>query len=171
MSHVFVIDQEKRPLAPIHPGRARKLLSSGQAAVYRRFPFVLILQRQVCASEERPNPLRLKIDPGSKTTGLAVLNETTGQIVWAAELTHRGEQIHHALQQRAGVRRGRRARHTRYRQARWRNRRRAPGWLAPSLRSRVQHVETWVRRLREAFEAVAVVRDEGPQSRRGGGGG
>ena len=105
MSYVFVIDQEKRPLDPVHPGRARKLLSSGKAAVYRRFPFVLILKHPV--SEAHPQPLRLKIDPGSKTTGLAVLNDTSGQVLWAAELVHRGEEVHQALQKRAGVRRGR----------------------------------------------------------------
>ena len=162
MSHVFVIDQDKQPLDPIHPGHARKLLSSGKAAVYRRFPFVLILKHQV--SEPHPQPLRLKFDPGSKTTGLAVLNNTTGQVVWAAELTHRGEEIHQALQKRAGARRGRRSRrsrHTRYRPARWRNRRRPKGWLAPSLLSRIQNVETWVQRLRRwcsigaiSYEAV-----------------
>ncbi len=145
MSHVLVIDQDKRPLDPIHPGYARKLLSSGKAAVYRRFPFVLILKRQV--PEAHPQPLRLKIDPGSQTTGLAVLNDATGQVVWAAELIHRGEQVHAGLQKRAGVRRGRRSRHTRYRPARWRNRRRPKGWLPPSLCSRVQNVETWTRRL------------------------
>jgi 5-methylcytosine-specific restriction endonuclease McrA len=145
MSHVLVIDQDKRPLDPIHPGYARKLLSSGKAAVYRRFPFVLILKRQV--PEAHPQPLRLKIDPGSHTSGLAVLNDATGQVVWAAELTHRGEQVHAGLQKRAGVRRGRRSRHTRSRQPRWRNRRRPKGWLPPSLCSRVQNVETWTRRL------------------------
>ena len=35
--------------------------------------------------------LRLKIDPGAKTTGLALVHDTTGQVVWAAELAHRGE--------------------------------------------------------------------------------
>ncbi|HEY6410815.1 MAG TPA: RNA-guided endonuclease IscB [Ktedonobacteraceae bacterium] len=159
MSHVFVIDQDKEPLAPIHPGHARKLLSAGKAAVYRRFPFALILTQQV--SEPPPQPLRLKIDPGSKTTGLAVLNQGTGQVMWAAELTHRGEEIHQALQQRAAARRARRARHTRYRPARWRNRRRPKGWLAPSLLSRILNVETWVQRLRRwcpigaiSYEAV-----------------
>ncbi|TMD03014.1 MAG: HNH endonuclease [Chloroflexi bacterium] len=145
MSYVFVIDQEKRPLDPVHPGRARKLLSSGKAAVYRRFPFVLILKHPV--SEAHPQPLRLKIDPGSKTTGLAVLNDTSGQVLWAAELVHRGEEVHQALQKRAGVRRGRRSRHTRYRAARFSNRRRKRGWLAPSLCSRMQNVQTWTRRL------------------------
>lgn len=67
MSHVLVIDQNKRPLDPIHPGHARKLLSTGKAAVYRRFPFVLILKRQM--PKAHPQPLRLKIDPGSHTTG------------------------------------------------------------------------------------------------------
>jgi hypothetical protein len=66
MSHVFVIDQEKRPLDPIHPGRARKLLSSGQAAVYRKFPFVLILKRQACESEERPKLMLTRIYGDSK---------------------------------------------------------------------------------------------------------
>jgi 5-methylcytosine-specific restriction endonuclease McrA len=93
-------------------------------------------------------PLRLKIDPGSRTSGLAVTNDMTGEVVWAAELTHRGEQVHKALQKRAAVRRGRRQRHTRYRKPRFLNRVRPRGWLPPSLVSRVGNVETWVARLR-----------------------
>jgi hypothetical protein len=88
MSMVFVVDQQHRPCAPVHPGRARHLLNRGRAAVYRRFPFTLML-REGEPSEE-PEPVRLKIDPGSKTTGLALLNDATGQVVWAAELAHRG---------------------------------------------------------------------------------
>lgn len=154
MSHVLVIDEGNRPCDPIHPGLARKLLSSGKAAVYRRFPFVLILTHRV--PEANPQPLRLKIDPGSRTTGLAVLNDATEQVVWAAELTHRGGEIHEGLQKRTGVRRGRRCRHTRYRQARWHNRRRAKGWLPPSLRSRVNNVETWVGCLRRWCPLTAI---------------
>jgi hypothetical protein len=33
MSKVFVVDVHKRPLNPVHPGRARLLLTQGQAAV------------------------------------------------------------------------------------------------------------------------------------------
>ena len=146
MSYVLVIDQDKRPLDPVHPGRARTLLSKGEAAVYRRYPFVLILKRPM--PEAHPQPLRLKIDPGSKTTGLAVANDASGQVVWAAELAHRGEQVRAGLLTRHRVRRGRRQRHTRYRQPRFRNRRRPKGWLAPSLVSRLQNVLTWVERLR-----------------------
>ena len=43
MSLVFVIDQQQRPCAPVHPGRARHLLMRGRAAMFRRYPFTLIL--------------------------------------------------------------------------------------------------------------------------------
>ncbi len=154
MSSVLVIDQDKRPLDPVHPGRARQLLSSGQAAVYRRYPFVLILKCRV--PEPHAQPLRLKIDPGSKTTGLSVVNDATGQVVWAAELAHRGEQVHGGLLTRRRVRHGRRHRHTRYRQPRWRNRRRPKGWLAPSPMSKLQNVLTWVERLRRFCPVGAI---------------
>jgi len=146
MSRVLVVDAEKRPLMPCSPARARILLTQGKAAVLRRFPFVLILK------EPRPDasvaPLRLKLDPGAQTTGLAIVNDTRGEVVWAAELTHRGNQVRKNLMQRAAARRGRRSRHTQYRKPRWRNRRRPQGWLAPSLISRVQNGLTWVQRLR-----------------------
>jgi len=145
MSHVFVVDEALRPLAPVHPGRARLLLKAGKAAVFKRYPFTLILRQPV--AQATAEPLRLKIDPGSHTTGLALVEETSGKVVWAAELTHQGEAIVERLRKRRAVRRSRRQRHTRYRQARYDNRRRKDGWLPPSLRSRVQNVVTWVQRL------------------------
>jgi hypothetical protein len=100
---VFVIDAQKRPLTPIHPGFARRLLKQKQAALYRKFPFTLILK------ESRPDlitpNLKIKIDPGSRVTGFAILNGA--QVVWAAELTHRGQAIKDALLSRRQLRRGR----------------------------------------------------------------
>ena len=143
MSKVFVLDTNLRQLNPVHPGEARRLLSAGKAAVYRRYPFSIVLKVAVLAPVE---PLRVKLDPGSKTTGMAVMNDATGEVVFAAELTHRGQQIKAALDDRRGVRRGRRNRHTRYRKPRWQNRRRPKGWLPPSLQSRISNVLTWVQR-------------------------
>jgi 5-methylcytosine-specific restriction endonuclease McrA len=158
MSNVFVLDTNKQPLNPVHPGRARLLLASGQAAVFKRYPFTLILKRVV----EHPDVhlLRLKIDPGSQTTGMALLDDPSGEVVFAAELTHRGKQIKHALDQRRAVRRGRRQRNTRYRKPRFHNRRRRAGWLPPSLESRVANVQTWVKRLARLcpLEAISVER-------------
>jgi 5-methylcytosine-specific restriction endonuclease McrA len=145
MSNVFVLDTDKLPLTPVHPGRARILLNLGKAAVYRRYPFTIILRTKV--EKPAPVPLRLKIDPGAKTTGLAIVNDASGEVVWAAELTHRGAAIKKALDKRRRVRRGRRQRWTRYRTARFRNRRRRAGWLPPSLLSRIENILTWVRRL------------------------
>src|SRR5690242_20813509 len=109
MSFVLVVDQERRPQRPVHPGYARWLLSHGKAAVLHRAPFTLILKQ--AGPEELPR-LRLKLDPGSKTTGLAVVEEGSGRVVWAAELVHRGEQVKRALDRRRGVRRSRRQRYT-----------------------------------------------------------
>jgi len=145
MSFVFVVDSNKQPLNPLHPGRARILLTSGKAAVLRKYPFTIILKTTI----ERPevHPLRLKIDPGSKTTGIALVNDATGEVVFAAELSHRGQAIRKALDGRRGVRRSRRQRKTRYRKPRWQNRSRRQGWLPPSLESRIANILTWVARL------------------------
>src|SRR5712691_4580328 len=142
----FVVDADRQPLAPCHPALARRLLAQGKAAVWRRYPFTLILQRAV--PQAQLQPLRVKRDLGSRVRGLAVVNDASGQVVWAAELTHRGQPIHAALVARRALRRGRRQRNTRYRPARFNNRRRHEGWLPPSLESRVSNLLTWVARLR-----------------------
>lgn len=145
MSKVLVIDTEKRPLDPIHPAQARQFLRNGRAAIYRRFPFTIILFE---ARPEQPvQPLKIKIDPGSRKTGMSVVNDSTGEVVFAAEIEHRGLAIRESLTARRQSRRSRRQRHTRYRQPRFDNRKRPNGWLAPSLMSRVHNIETWVKRL------------------------
>lgn len=140
---VFVLDHDHRPLKPVHPAVARRMLTAKQAAVFRRYPFTIICHAGI--STGAPSPLRLKIDPGSTTTGLALLDGNT--VVWAAELTHRGQRIKAALDARRAVRRSRRQRKTRYRAPRFDNRLRPAGWLPPSLQSRVCNVMTWVQRL------------------------
>lgn len=139
---VFVLDSTKKPLTPCKPSMARKLLTANKAAVFRRFPFTIILKREV---NDTPEPITLKLDPGSKVTGIALVQDF--QVIWGAELTHRGRVIQASLESRRSLRKGRRARHTRYRQARFLNRTRIKGWLAPSLKHRVLTVETWVKRL------------------------
>jgi hypothetical protein len=146
MSKVFLLNANKEPLDPIEPGWARKLLKVGKAAVFRRFPFTLILKQEL-ATPSAVQPLRVKLDPGSRTTGIAVVNDTTGEVVFATELEHRGQLIVKHLLDRRGIRRNRRNRKTRYRQPRFLNRRRPLGWLPPSLESRIANVVTWLKRL------------------------
>ncbi len=154
MSKVFVLDTNRKPLNPCHPAKARRLLTEGKAAVLRRYPFTIILKREV----ENPilKPLRLKIDPGSKITGLAIVNDVTGEVEFAAEIQHRGQQIKKALDSRRSLRRGRRNRKLRYRAPRFLNRKRREGWLPPSLESRVDNVMTWVNRLSRVCPITAI---------------
>ncbi|CDM95168.1 HNH endonuclease [Limnospira indica PCC 8005] len=122
---------------------ARSLLKAGKASVFRRYPFTIILNKEVDAN---PEPLELKLDPGSKVTGIAL--KQGNHIIFAAELQHRGQQIKEALLSRRQLRRSRRNRKTRYRPARFLNRTRPEGWLAPSLQHRVDTLMTWVHRFR-----------------------
>jgi hypothetical protein len=154
MSNVFVLDTNKQQVNPVHPGQARVLLDSGKAAIFKRFPFTIILK--VAIDDPEVAELRVKIDPGSQTTGLAIVNDQSGEVVFAAELSHRGQQIKSNLDDRHGVRRGRRNRHTRYRKPRWQNRRRPKGWLPPSLQSRIANVITWIQRLMRVCHITAI---------------
>ncbi|MCP4347737.1 MAG: HNH endonuclease [Desulfobacterales bacterium] len=149
---VFVLDTNENPLNPCRPSRARQLLKQGKAAVFRRFPFTVILKYKV---DKVPEPLRVKIDPGSRKTGIAVVNDDTGEIVFAGEIEHRGSLIKKNLEQRRNVRRNRRSR-MRYRKPRFLNRTRPKGWLPPSLMSRVLNIETWVKRLMKAAPVTAI---------------
>jgi 5-methylcytosine-specific restriction endonuclease McrA len=131
------------------------MLTRGEAAVYRRYPFTIIVK--VAINDPEVSDLRIKIDPGSKTTGIAIINDQSGEVVFAAELTHRGQQVTSDLDDRRGMRRRRRARHTRYRKPRWQNRRnKKKGWLPPSLQSRISNVITWVQRLMRVCHITAI---------------
>lgn len=143
---IFVLDTNNKTQNPVHPAEARWLLSEGKAAVLRQYPFTIILKEEIVEAE--PKPLRIKIDPGSRTTGIAITDDDTGEIVFAMELEHRGQQIRNSLESRRVIRRSRRNRKTRYREPRFENRSRSKGWLPPSLKSRVHNIETWINRLR-----------------------
>ena len=156
---VFVLGKDQRPLMPCSEKRARLLLERGRARVHRVAPFTIRLvdrSQDDCALQ----PLRLKLDPGSKTTGLALarkieaVDPETGEVTRAAavlsllELVHRGRQISEALTARRQMRR-RRRNNLRYRAPRFDNRgNKQKGWLAPSLQHRVDTTQAWVARIR-----------------------
>jgi 5-methylcytosine-specific restriction endonuclease McrA len=147
MSKIFLIDTNKKPLNPIHPATARQLLRNKKAAIFRRFPFTLILKEAKLDTEVES--LRLKIDPGSKTTGFALVNDSTGEVVFASEIQHRGFQIRDALTSRRQLRRIRRNRKNRYRAPRFNNRKCEEKSIPPSLQSRVDNIITWVKRFQK----------------------
>jgi hypothetical protein len=145
---VFVLDCHKQPLMPCSEKRARLLLGHKRAVVHRLWPFTIRLKDRR-REESQMQPVALKLDPGSKTTGMALVRvEDTQQgemhhALHLADLSHRGQQVHHALRKRAGYRRRRRSVNLRHRSPRFQNRRRPSGWLPPSLRSRIGNVLCW----------------------------
>jgi 5-methylcytosine-specific restriction endonuclease McrA len=153
-NYVFVLDTNRKPLTPCKPSIARKLLNAGKAKVFRLYPFIIILNKEVAGN---PQPLTLKIDPGSKVTGLAILADSS--LIWVAELTHRGQSIKASLDSRRSLRRNRRNRKTRYRQAQFLNRTRPSGWLAPSLQHRVETTLTWVNKLSRIAPIQSIVQE------------
>jgi len=162
---VFVLDKQKRPLMPCTEKRARLLLERGRAVVVRLAPFTIRLKDRIGGAVQ---PLRLKLDPGSRVTGLAIVRESetcnpdTGAVerleygLWFGELAHRGQAIREALEQRRHYRRARRSRKTRYRAPRFLNRTRRAGWLPPSLQHRLHTTVHWVQRLRRLAPITAL---------------
>ena len=147
--HVFVLDKRKKPLVPCRPSRARHLLDSGRAVVHKRFPFTIRLKNRL-AEESVVKPVRVKVDPGARFTGVAVVREDNPgkpRLIAGLEIEHRGTRIRDNMKKRANYRKRRRNVNTRYRAPRFDNRRRPEGWLPPSLQHRVDTTISWMARL------------------------
>ena len=154
---VFVLDKHKKPLMPCTEKRARLLLTRRRAVVHKLVPFTIRLKDRT-VEQSQLQPLRLKLDPGSKTTGLSVLrevNEEESKAILLGELRHKLG-IKEKLKDRSTQRRNRRNRKTRYRQARFDNRRRTKGWLPPSLEARVAQTVNVVTKLRKMLPIVTI---------------
>jgi 5-methylcytosine-specific restriction endonuclease McrA len=138
---------------PCSEKRARLLLERGRTRVHRMVPLTIRLVDRL-QEDSTLQPVRLKLDSGSQTTGIALerVDASTGKVQRQAvvlmrlELPHRGATIREALADRRSHRRLRRSRR-RYRAPRFLNRIRPPGWLPPSLQHRVDTTMTWVERL------------------------
>ena len=143
---VFVLDKSKKPLDMITNAEARILLKNKQAVIDKVYPFTIRLKDNSCGSKDRA--YTVKLDPGSKHTGIAILDDNN-QVVMLAELEHRGHIIKRNIDKRRAVRRSRRQRKTRYRPARFLNRTRPEGWLAPSVKSRADNIINFIKKYKK----------------------
>lgn len=150
---VFVLDKSKKPLDMIPNAKARMLLKNKLAVVAKIYPFTIRLRDNRRGSKNRA--YTVKLDPGSKTTGIAITDDK-GSVVMLAELEHRGRIIKKNLDSRRAVRRSRRQRKTRYREARFLNRIKPQGWLAPSVKSRADNVINFIRKYKKLLNIVKV---------------
>lgn len=136
---VYVISKNGQPLMPTeNHAKVRLLLKSGKATVVKRTPFTIQLLR---TSKTFIQGVTLGVDAGSKHVGLSAT--TTKKELFAAELQPRND-VTKLMSSRLEMRRSRRSRTTRYRQARFNNRvhSKHKGWLAPSVEVKIwNHIQ------------------------------
>ena len=135
MHVVYVLSPNRVPLMPCTPAIARLLLKQGKAKVVRRTPFTIQLHAQPETSYTQE--LTLGVDTGSSVIGSAVSDER-GNILYLSEVEVRND-IAQTMKERAKSRRDRRNRKTRYRKARWLNRKNSikKGRFSPTMTSKI----------------------------------
>ena len=141
---VYVLNRYGDPLMPTtRYGRVRRLLRKGHAVVVDYRPFTIQL------AYDTPNGVQevsLGVDAGTKHVGFSAT--TKKKVLFEAELLLRSD-IVEKLFTRREFRRTRRNRKTRYRKPRFLNRTRSkkPGWIAPSIRQKVDCHIYWIRKI------------------------
>lgn len=143
---VLVIDKHKKPCNTISEAYARILLFKKQAVIHKRFPFTIRLKNDNAVLKDKN--YTVKLDPGSRTTGVAIVDDKDS-VVMLAEIEHRGHIVKKKLDKRRVLRHSRRQRKTRYREARFLNRIKPKGWLAPSVKSRADNVINFVKKYKK----------------------
>lgn len=131
---VYVIGKDGEPLMPTtRYGKVYRLLKSGMAKVVRRTPFTIQLQYETATKIIQP--ISLGVDAGSRHIGLSATTEK--KVLYESDIELRND-IVNLLATRRENRCTRRNRKTRYRKARFDNRRKPEGWLAPSVRQKIE---------------------------------
>lgn len=125
---------------PCSNQKARKLLKLGKAKIYRYNPFTIQL---LYATGETTQPCNVGIDTGAKMIGVAI---TCGDNVLAKGEIELRQDISGNIQTRSILRKVRRNKKTRYRKARFLNRKRKIGWLSPSVQSKLNSTTLWIDR-------------------------
>ncbi len=149
---VYVLDKDGHPLMPTgNHAKVRVLLKSGRAIVKKRCPFTIKL---LYKSTTYIQKITLGVDAGSKHVGLSATTEN--KVLYEADVELRNDVVD-LLSTRRELRRSRRNRKTRYRAARFDNRRSKNGWLAPSVQNKVDSHLTLVRKVHEILPITKII--------------
>lgn len=135
---VFVLNMRGEPLMPCSQRKARLLLKSNKAVIYKYNPFTIQL---TYATGETKQECHIGIDTGSKHIGIAITSED--KVLFKGEVELR-QDVKSNLDTKRIYRRNRRNRKTRYRKPRFLNRKRINKWLPPSLQNRIDHTFHWI---------------------------
>ncbi|MBQ7431262.1 RNA-guided endonuclease IscB [Butyrivibrio sp.] len=149
---VYVLSEHGQPLMPTgNHAKVRVLLKSGRAVVVKKCPFTIKL---LYKSPTYTQKITLGVDAGSKHIGLSAT--TKDKVLYESDTELRND-IVDLLSTRRELRRSRRNRKTRYRAARFNNRRRKDGWLAPSVQNKVDSHLTLIRKVHEILPITKII--------------
>lgn len=131
---VYVVSKDNKPLMPCENVIARLLLKQDKAKVKRRTPFTIKL---LYDTAEYIQDCTLGVDTGSSHVGTSVIN-SKNEVLYMSDVEIRND-IADKMSQRAKYRRNRRNRKTRYRKARWLNRKNSikKDRFSPTMRSKL----------------------------------
>ena len=141
---VYVLNKNGKPLMPTaRLGKVRHLLEAHRATIVSYQPFTIQLAYD-CS--DRVQGVSLGVDTGSKHVGLSAT--TKQKVLFEAQLELYGGTTKN-LSTRQELRHNRRSRKTRYRKCRFLNctKSRKPGWVAPSIRAKIQSHVYWIGRI------------------------
>ncbi len=149
---VYVLSQNGQPLMPTeNHAKVRVFLKQGKAKVVQRCPFTIQLLYESTTHTQKIN---LGIDAGSKTIGISAT--TDSKVLYEAEVVLRND-IVELLSGRRALRRSRRNRKTRYRKPRFDNRKKPDGWLAPSIRQKIETHVTVVENITKILPMTKII--------------
>ena len=149
---VYVLNKDGQPLMPTsRHGKVRRLLKLNKAKIVNRCPFTIQLLYE---STNHTQPISLGIDAGSKHIGLSAT--TNKKVLFVADILLRND-IVDLLSTRRQNRRTRRNRKTRYRKSRFNNRKRSEGWLAPSVKQKINTHITMVEKVHKILPITKII--------------
>ena len=149
---VYVLSKTGQPLMPTeNHAKVRVLLKQGKAKVVNKCPFTIQL---LYSSTNYTQKVTLGVDSGSKHIGLSAT--TKNKVLFESDVELRNN-IVDLLSTRRELRRSRRSRKLRYRKPRFNNRKRSDGWLAPSVKQKVDSHITMIAKVHKILPISNII--------------
>ena len=138
---VFVKNMRGESLMPCSQRKARLLLKEEKAKIIGYKPFTIQLLQ---ATGETIQEVHLGVDTGARYIGIAATSSNKVLVKGEIELR---DDVHENMVNRSRARKLRRNRKTRYRKAKFLNRKRQDGWLPPTVQSKLDATFMWIDKL------------------------
>ena len=148
---VYVLNRNEKTLMPCKAVKARILLKQGKAKIIRKEPFTIQL---LYGSSGYKQDVTLGVDAGVKHIGLSA--STKKKELYSADVELRTD-IVSLISTRRELRHSRRNRKTRYRKARFNNRKKVQGWLAPSIQNKINAHVSVIKKIHQILPVTAII--------------